>query len=100
MLPNFPSVDEALGPSSTSVQGQIAREVWGWFEVHLDSLLDCVKSLKFEQFEINVTNFWQNLKGDHKEVVHAPAMAGLMSRADAMVYDVRIHSSSFCLKGF
>jgi regulatory factor X len=88
MLPNFPTVDEAIGPSSTSIQAQIAREVWGWFENHLDSLLDCVKALKFDQFEGNLKNFWQGLKGDHREVVHAPAMAGLMSRADAMVYDV------------
>jgi regulatory factor X len=87
-LPNFPTVEEALGPSSTSVQGQIAREVWGWFENHLDMLLDSARSLKFDLFEIHLRNFWQGLSGDHREVVHAPAMAGLMSRADAMVYDV------------
>jgi regulatory factor X, other len=89
MLPGFPTVDEAIGSSSNSVQAQVAREVWGWFELHLDTLLDSIKSFKFEDFEKHVKQFWQNLAGDHREVVHAPAMAGLMSRADAMIYDVR-----------
>lgn len=87
-LPNFPTVEEAIGPSSMSVQGQIAKEVWGWFENHLDALLESARGLKFDLFEIHLRNFWQGLNGDHREVVHAPAMAGLMSRADAMVYDV------------
>jgi regulatory factor X, other len=87
-LPNFPTVEEAIGPSSTSVQGQIAREVWGWFENHLDLLLEAARNLKFDLFEIHFRNFWQGLGGEYREVVHAPAMAGLMSRADAMVYDV------------
>jgi regulatory factor X len=89
-LPNFPTVEEAIGPSSTSIQGQIAREVWCWFENHLDLLLEAARNLKFDLFEIHLRNFWQGLNGDHREVVHAPAMAGLMSRADAMVYDVSV----------
>ncbi|KAF8592343.1 hypothetical protein K439DRAFT_1503084 [Ramaria rubella] len=87
VLPNFPSIEDALGANSSSPQGQIAREVWRWFEDHLDSLLESVRSFRFDQFEMNLRTFWANLSGDHREVVHAPAVAGLMARADAIVYD-------------
>ena len=33
-------------------------------------------------------SFWNGLGGERKEIVHAPAVAGLMARADALVYDV------------
>ncbi|GJJ07458.1 hypothetical protein Clacol_001660 [Clathrus columnatus] len=86
-LLNFPSIEDALGSNSSSPQGLLAREVWQWFEEHLDSLLDSVKTFRFDQFELNIRSFWSNLSVDHKEVVHAPAVAGLMARADALVYD-------------
>jgi len=35
-----------------------------------------------------VRSFWSGLGGERKEIVHAPAVAGLMARADALVYDV------------
>ncbi|KDQ21038.1 hypothetical protein BOTBODRAFT_100719 [Botryobasidium botryosum FD-172 SS1] len=85
-LPNFPSIDEAIGASS-SPHGVAAREVWLWFEEHLNMLLETVRSFQFDQFEIQMHSFWANLSGDHREVVHAPALAGLMAKADAIVYD-------------
>lgn len=88
-LPNFPSIDEAVGASSTTPHGLAAREVWGWFETHLDQLLDSVRTHRFDQFEIHIRTFWQNLTGEYREVVHAPAIAGLMAKADAILYDVR-----------
>ncbi|KAF9510815.1 hypothetical protein BS47DRAFT_1373229 [Hydnum rufescens UP504] len=72
-LHNFPTIEEALGTSSQSSHGVVAREVWRWFEEHLDSLTR--------------ESFWSGLSGEHREVVHAPAVAGLMARADAVVYD-------------
>jgi regulatory factor X len=87
-LPNFPSIDDALGTNSSSPQGIIAREVWRWFEEHLVSLLESVRNFRFDQFEICLRTFWAGLSGDHREVVHAPAVAGLMARADALVYNV------------
>ncbi|KAG9024169.1 hypothetical protein FRB95_012023 [Tulasnella sp. JGI-2019a] len=115
-LPNFPSIDEALGidvatvtasvaalnanagsPSSssgtdpanttTSPQHMAAIQVWRWFEDHLDALLDCVRTWRLDQFEAQVRTFWGSLSGDYREVVHAPAVAGLMVKADAIVYD-------------
>jgi regulatory factor X len=86
-LPNFPSIDEAIGPQSSSPHGVAAREVWRWFEDHLDALLESVRSFRFDQFEIHLRTFWASLSGDHREVVHAPAVAGLMAKADAIVYD-------------
>jgi len=62
--------------------------VWGWFQDHLDALLDSVKSFRFDQFEMHLRTFWSSLGGNHREVVHAPAVAGLMAKADAIVYDV------------
>ena len=87
-LPHFPSIDEAVGASSTTPQGLAAREVWGWFAEHLDALLDSVRGWRFDQFEMHVRTFWGSLGGGHREVVHAPAVAGLMAKADAIVYDV------------
>lgn len=93
-LPNFPSIDEALGPSASSSasspHGLAAREVWRWFEDHLDGLLESVRAFRFDQFEIHLRTFWASLSGDHREVVHAPAVAGLMAKADALLYDVRV----------
>ncbi|QRV87638.1 RFX-like transcription factor daf-19 [Ceratobasidium sp. AG-Ba] len=88
-LPNFPNIEEAIGPnaSANSPQNVAAREVWRWFEAHLDGLLDSVRTFRFDQFEIHLRTFWAGLSGDHREVVHAPAVAGLMAKADAMVYD-------------
>ncbi|KAG8932553.1 hypothetical protein FRC02_000931 [Tulasnella sp. 418] len=126
-LPNFPSINEALGIDSsaqirsstsgspgaassspsqshkeetsptlssattgskiTSPQQLAALEVWRWFEDHLDGLLESVRSWRFDQFEIHLRTFWASLNGDYREVVHAPAVAGLMVKADAVVYD-------------
>ncbi|CCM02491.1 uncharacterized protein FIBRA_04592 [Fibroporia radiculosa] len=86
-LPHFPSIEEAVGISSTSPHSLAAREVWRWFQDHLDGLLDCIRSYRVDQFEFHIRSFWSNLSGNHREVVHAPAIAGLMTKADAIVYD-------------
>ncbi|GBE79452.1 hypothetical protein SCP_0206520 [Sparassis crispa] len=86
-MPHFPSIEEAIGANSTIPQGIAAREVWRWFEDHLDALLESIRSFRFDQFELNLRTFWSNLNGSHREVVHAPAVAGLMAKADAIVYD-------------
>ncbi|KAJ8086643.1 hypothetical protein AAF712_001975 [Marasmius tenuissimus] len=86
-LPHFPSIDEAVGANSASPHSMAAREVWGWFQDHLDLLLENVRTFRFDQFEINLRTFWSSLGGNHREVVHAPAIAGLMAKADAIVYD-------------
>ncbi|KAF7332217.1 RFX-type winged-helix domain-containing protein [Mycena kentingensis (nom. inval.)] len=86
-FPHFPSIDEAVGANSTSPHSIAAREVWGWFQDHLDSLLESVRSFRFDQFEMHLRTFWSSLGGSHREVVHAPAIAGLMAKADAIVYD-------------
>jgi regulatory factor X, other len=89
-IPQFPSIDEAVGTNSTSPHGMAAREVWGWFQDHLDALLESVRLFRFDQFEMHLRTFWSTLGGHHREVVHAPAIAGLMAKADAIVYDVRL----------
>ncbi|KAF8655239.1 hypothetical protein AX16_003143 [Volvariella volvacea WC 439] len=86
-LLHFPSIDEAVGATSTTPHSIAAREVWGWFQDHLDALLESVRSFRFDQFEMHLRTFWTNLVGHHREVVHAPAIAGLMAKADAIVYD-------------
>ncbi|THH11732.1 hypothetical protein EW145_g448 [Phellinidium pouzarii] len=86
-LPGFPDIEEALGADSASLHGIAARDVWRWFEEHLNSLLESVRSFRFDQFEMNLRSFWSSLSGNHREVVHAPAVAGLMAKADALVYN-------------
>ncbi|KAL4081873.1 hypothetical protein V8B97DRAFT_1862803 [Scleroderma yunnanense] len=86
-MPHFPSIEEAVGTNSASPQSIAAREVWTWFQDHLDSVLDSVRAFRFDQFELNLRNFWPTLSGSHREIVHAPAIAGLMAKADAIVYD-------------
>ncbi|EIN10625.1 hypothetical protein PUNSTDRAFT_112444 [Punctularia strigosozonata HHB-11173 SS5] len=85
-LPHFPNIEEALG-SGSSAHNLAAREVWGWFQDHLDALLESIRLFRFDQFEMHVRTFWPSLQGVHRELVHAPAVAGLMNRADAIVYD-------------
>ncbi|KAG5221088.1 DNA-binding protein [Salix suchowensis] len=87
-LPTFPSIDEAIGSNSTSHHSMAAREVWNWFQDHLDALLDSIRTYRCDQFEMHIRTFWSSLEGSHREVVHAPAIAGLMAKADAIVYDV------------
>jgi len=87
-MPHFPSIEEALGSSSsTSAHSVAARELWGWFMDHLDALLESVRFFRFDQFEMHIRSFWTNLSGNHREVAHAPAIAGLMAKGDAIVYD-------------
>ena len=86
-FPHFPSIEDAVA-NSTSAHGVAAREVWGWFQDHLDVLLESVRTFRFDQFEMHLRTFWTNLNGHHREIVHAPAIAGLMGKADAIVYDV------------
>ncbi|KZV72171.1 hypothetical protein PENSPDRAFT_576605 [Peniophora sp. CONT] len=90
-LPHFPSIEEALGGAnanpSNSAHAVAAREVWSWFADHLDALLESVRYSRFDQFEMHVRSFWSNLQGTHREIVHAPAIAGLMAKGDAIVYD-------------
>lgn len=85
-FPHFPSIDDAVGTSSTH-HTILAREVWGWFQDHLDALLESVRLFRFDQFEMHLRTFWTNLSHQHREIVHAPAIAGLMAKADAIVYD-------------
>ncbi|GLB33818.1 putative RFX DNA-binding domain containing protein [Lyophyllum shimeji] len=85
-FPHFPSIEDAVGASSTH-HTVLAREVWGWFQDHLDALLESVRSFRFDQFEMHLRSFWTTLGGQHREIVHAPAIAGLMAKADAIVYD-------------
>ena len=87
---HFPNIEEALGANSTSPQGIAAREVWTWFSDHLDALLESMRAFRFDQFEMHIRTFWSSLNGAHREVVHAPAVAGLMAKADAIVYDVSV----------
>ncbi|THH14676.1 hypothetical protein EW146_g5682 [Bondarzewia mesenterica] len=87
-LPHFPSIDEAVGSGpSASSHSVAAREVWGWFLDHLDALLESVRFFRFDQFEMHIRSFWTSLSGNHREIVHAPAIAGLMAKGDAIVYD-------------
>lgn len=86
-IPHFPSIEEAVGASSTSPHGVAARELWTWFQDHLDTLLDSIRHFRFDQFEMAIRTFWATLVGNHREVAHAPAIAGLMAKADAIVYD-------------
>jgi regulatory factor X len=90
-MPHFPSIEEAIGSSSASPQSIAAREVWGWFQDHLDAVLESARAFRFDQFEMHLRSFWSSLSGNHREVVHAPAIAGLMAKADAILYDVRPH---------
>ncbi|KAH8094783.1 hypothetical protein BXZ70DRAFT_946038 [Cristinia sonorae] len=87
VLPQFPSIEEAIGAGSTTPQSAAAREVWEWFQDHLDTLLEAIRAFRFDQFEMHIRTFWSSLNGPHREVVHAPAVAGLMAKADAIVYD-------------
>jgi len=91
-LPTFPKIEEALGNAGSSPQGVAAREVWRWFEDHLDALMESARTFRFDQFELHLRTFWASLNGDHREVVHAPAVAGLMAKADAILYDVSVFS--------
>jgi regulatory factor X len=86
-LPHFPSIEDAVGTTSASAHGLAARELWAWFIDHLDGLLDAIRAFRFDQFEIAVRTFWASLGPAHREVAHAPAVAGLMAKADAIVYD-------------
>lgn len=90
-LANFPSIEEALGGAnanpSNSAHAVAAREVWNWFADHLDALLESVRFGRYDQFELHVRSFWNSLQGTHREIVHAPAIAGLMAKGDALVYD-------------
>lgn len=94
---HFPNIEEAVGVNSTSPQGIAAREVWTWFSDHLDALLESMRGFRFDQFEMHVRTFWSSLNGAHREVVHAPAVAGLMAKADAIVYDVGLVSVPLCV---
>jgi regulatory factor X len=86
-FPNFPSIEDAVA-NSTSSHGMVAREVWSWFQDHLDALLESIRTFRVDQFEMHLRTFWTSLNGVHREIVHAPAIAGIMAKADAMVYDV------------
>jgi len=87
-LPSFPQLEEAIGPGDrTAAHNVAAAEVWGWFQDHLDGLLGSIRTFRFDQFEMSVRNFWTSLPSTHRDVVHAPAIAGLMAKADAIVYD-------------
>ncbi|KAG9317287.1 hypothetical protein JVU11DRAFT_1483 [Chiua virens] len=86
-MPHFPSIEEAIGANSTTAQCIAGREVWGWFQDHLDAVLESARAFRFDQFEMHLRGFWSTLTGTHREVVHAPAIAGLMAKADAIAYD-------------
>jgi regulatory factor X len=95
-LPSFPSIEDAIGASGGNTPHNVAaREIWGSFQIHLDSLLDCMRSYRTDQFEIKIRNFWSGLNPTLREIVHAPAIAGIMARADAILYDVSCNLFAF-----
>lgn len=93
-LPNYPALSEAGPLPAHTIPGRAARSVWIKFNIHLDSMLDSVRALRFDQFEQQLRSFW-HLPDDEREVCHAPSMAGIMSRAETIVFDVshRFHSA-------
>lgn len=95
-MPHFPAIEEAIGATSASAQCIAGREVWGWFQDHLDAVLESARAFRFDQFEMHLRGFWSTLTGTHREVVHAPAIAGLMTKADAIVYDVSMYHPLAC----
>ncbi|EJU06176.1 hypothetical protein DACRYDRAFT_45233 [Dacryopinax primogenitus] len=90
----FPDISEALGPQTgpPTPESLVAQEMWTLFIGHLDSLLDAVRQLRFDQFELNIRAFWTGLGPQHREVVHVPTVQALMARADALVYDEILES--------
>jgi hypothetical protein len=86
-LAHFPSIEEAMGVDPKSPLGIAAREVWGWFIDHLDSLLESARAFRFDEFEQRLRMFWSNLGTIHREVVHTPVIATLITKTDAIVYD-------------
>ncbi|KAF6762119.1 hypothetical protein DFP72DRAFT_987476 [Ephemerocybe angulata] len=86
-LPHFPSIEDAIGNGGSTPHNVAAREIWSNFQHHLDTLLECVRAYRFDQFELKIRGFWSSLNGNHREIVHAPAIAGLMAKADAILYD-------------
>ncbi|KAJ7913520.1 hypothetical protein B0H13DRAFT_1612524 [Mycena leptocephala] len=88
-LAHFPSIEEAMGVDPKSPLGIAAREVWGWFIDHLDSLLESARAFRFDEFEQRLRMFWSNLGTIHREVVHTPVIATLITKTDAIVYDAK-----------
>lgn len=84
----FPNVDEALNqPSASDLDARQAREFWNMYLEHSRSLLDSVKSYRFDQFELNLRNFWAGLDAPSRESVGHPVLMSLVYRADAVLYD-------------
>ncbi|KZT62978.1 hypothetical protein CALCODRAFT_425563 [Calocera cornea HHB12733] len=93
-IQGFPDISEALGPQTgpPTAEALMAQEMWNLFVNHLDSLMDAVRQLRFDQFELNIRAFWTGLGPQHREVVHVPAVQALMSRADRVFYDEILES--------
>ena len=97
-LPSFPSIEDAIGATGGNTPHNVAaREIWGSFQIHLDSLLDCMRSYRTDQFEMKIRGFWSGLNPTLREIVHAPAIAGIMARADAILYDVSCNLCTWAL---
>lgn len=87
LLPGFPHLSEAGPLPANTVPGQAARSVWAKFTVHMEALLDSVKALKLDQFEMRLRSFWAGFSPEEKDVCHSPSLAGIVARAETIVFD-------------
>ncbi|KAH9808995.1 hypothetical protein DFH28DRAFT_594399 [Melampsora americana] len=84
----FPNVEEVLSQSNAGdLDAGHAREFWNLYLEHSRSLLESVKSYRFDQFELNLRNFWAGLDAPSRESVGHSVMMSLVYRADAVLYD-------------
>lgn len=99
-LAGYPTLWDAAGSLALgSAQG--AMDVWLKFNGHLDSLVNAVRDLRFDLFEVELRSFWQQLSAVERDTCCAPLLAGLMVRGQAVAMNVRRHLyqvmiSSYC----
>ncbi|WAR64075.1 hypothetical protein PtB15_16B235 [Puccinia triticina] len=84
----LPSLDEVLNqPLAHDLDHQKAREFWSMYVDHSKTLLDSVKSYRFDQFELALRTFWTSMDSSSRECITHSLMMSLIYRADAVVYD-------------
>lgn len=87
-LMTLPNLEELLSQHMAhEIDHQKARVFWSMYVEHAQSLLESVKSYRFDQFELTIRTFWSNLDSNVRECVTHSTMMSLIHRADAVIYD-------------
>lgn len=85
-MPELPEILESQIPASMSYVA--ARALLDGYKDHCQNILQSVQYMKFNEVEMIIKAYWQNLSTSDREIVNSAEIVEYVWRYDSLLYDV------------